>query len=267
MPRLSVDIDLVFTDRNLLRKEALEVISKELQAAKVRLEKRGLNADVRTSGTVEAKLSVSNDYAQVKVEVNIVARGSILPPQQMGLTAAAREKFAADISLPILHAAELYGGKLAAAMDRQHPRDCFDVKLMYERFGLTPQFVECFVVYLAGHNRPVHEVLFANTKDIEQVYEGEFRGMTVQDVPLQDLLDARARLMHELPRALTPAQREFLLSFVRLEPKFDLLQYPDVAQLPAIRWKLENLAKLRNKSEERFNEQAALLAQRLDAAS
>jgi hypothetical protein len=267
MPRLSVDIDLVFTDRTLKRKEALEVISKELQAAKERLEKRGFKADVRTSGTVEAKLSVSNEYAQVKVEVNIVARGSIMAPRLMGLTAAAREQFAADLTLPILDVAELYGGKLAAALDRQHPRDCFDVKLMYERFGLTPQFVDAFVVYLAGHNRPVHEVLFARPKDIAQVYEGEFRGMTVMDVPLQQLLDARARLMQELPRALTSGHREFLLSFVRLEPKWELLQYPDVAQLPAIRWKLENLTALKKKSEQRFQEQATLLAERLDGAT
>lgn len=266
MPRLSVDIDLVFTDRTLLRKQALEAISAELQSIKTRLEKRGLKAHVGLSGTEEAKLSVRNDYAQVKVEVNIVARGTVLPPQVSGLTAAAREKFAADMAVPVLATPEIYAGKLAAAMDRQHPRDCFDVKLMYERFGLDPLFVECFLVYLVGHNRPLHEVLFAKPKDISQVYEGEFRGMTVAEVPLQDLVEARARLMHELPRALNERHREFLMSFVSLQPNWELLQLPHVGDLPAVRWKLENLTKLRKSSPERFEEQAALLARGLAQA-
>jgi hypothetical protein len=260
MPRLSVDIDLVFTDRTLLRKQALQAISAELQSIKTRLERRGLKAQVGLSGAEEAKLSVRNDYAQVKVEVNIVARGTVLPPQATGLTAAAREKFAAEISVPVLATPELYAGKLAAAMDRQHPRDCFDVKLMYERFGLDPQFVECFVVYLVGHNRPLHEVLFARPKDIAQVYEGEFQGMTVAEVPLQELIDARTRLMHELPRALDDRLREFLMSFVSLQPRWELLNLPHAADLPAVRWKIENLTKLRKSSRQRFEEQATLLA-------
>lgn len=266
MPRLSVDIDLVFTNRELLRKEALEAISAELQTVKTRLEQRGLQVRVGPSGGEDAKLDVRNESAQVKVEVNIVARGTVLPPQQMGLTAAARDKFSADISVPVLALAELYAGKLAAALDRQHPRDCFDVKLMYERFGLDPRFVECFVPYLIGHPRPLHEVLFPNIKDIRQVYEGEFLGMTVADIPLEELVQARARLMHELPRALTDRHRAFLLSFVALEPDWTLLQHPDVQHLPAVRWKLENLTKLRKARPERFAEQASILKERLEAA-
>ncbi|HEY5042954.1 MAG TPA: nucleotidyl transferase AbiEii/AbiGii toxin family protein [Verrucomicrobiae bacterium] len=45
-------------------------------------------------------------------------------------------------------------------MDRQHPRDLFDVHRLFERDGLTSEVVECFVCYLAGHNRPVHEFYF-----------------------------------------------------------------------------------------------------------
>lgn len=111
-----------------------------------------------------------------------------------------------------------------------------------------------------------HGLLFAKPKDISQVYEGEFRGMTVAEVPLQELLDARARLMHELPRALNERQREFLMSFVSLQPSWELLQLPHVGDLPGVRWKLENLTKLRKSSPERFEEQAALLARGLAEA-
>lgn len=62
-------------------------------------------------------------------------------------------------------------------MDRQHPRDWFDVLGLFEHGGLTSGIVECFVCYLAGHNRPVHEVLFANKIDIATAYANEFAGM------------------------------------------------------------------------------------------
>lgn len=134
----------------------------------------------------------------------------------------------------MLQTPELYGSKLVAAMDRQHPRDLFDVKLMYEKFGLTPDFVECFVAYLAGHNRPIHEVLFSTEKDIEQAYAGEFQGMTVTEVTLEELLAVREKLIQELPRSLTQKHRNFLLSLVRLEPDWTLLEQDHVEQLPAV---------------------------------
>jgi hypothetical protein len=33
---------------------------------------------------------------------------------------------------------DLYGGKLCAALDRQHPRDLFDVGLLLRNEGITP---------------------------------------------------------------------------------------------------------------------------------
>src|SRR5690606_37541195 len=74
-----------------------------------------------------------------------------------------------------------YAGKLVAALDRQHPRDLFDVWQLYESSGISDDMVECFVVYLAGHNRPGHEVLFGNDKDIATEYERAFVGMTEVD--------------------------------------------------------------------------------------
>jgi hypothetical protein len=34
------------------------------------------------------------------------------------------------------------------------------VMKMLDSFGGQPSFMDCFVAYLAGDNRPVHEVLF-----------------------------------------------------------------------------------------------------------
>jgi len=138
---------------------------------------------------------------------------------------------------------EVHGGKLVAAMDRQHPRDLFDVMFMRERFGLPPAFVDCFVAYLAGHNRTVHEVLFPGPKPIAEVFATEFAGMTTEPVALETLEATRTWLFDALPHALTSAHREFLLSLLRGKPLWELMPFAHLKDMPAVRWKLVNLAK------------------------
>ena len=161
MPRLSVDIDVVFTDHTLDREAALKAIAADLKSIKSAISAMGHRADLPTTkGGDEVKLIIEGNGLRVKVEVNFVFRGTVLPVVPRPLISTAQDIFTTDITLPVLDTAELYGGKLVAAMDRQHPRDIFDVLKMIERFGWQPSFVDCFVAYLAGHNRPVHEVLF-----------------------------------------------------------------------------------------------------------
>ena len=105
----------------------------------------------------------------------------------------ASDLFMTDLSVPVLATQELYGSKIVAALDRQHPRDFFDLLGMYEKDGPTSEIVECFVSYLAGHNRPVHEVLFSRDKDIISVFRNEFVGMTIEPVQVNALLAVRQR--------------------------------------------------------------------------
>lgn len=267
MPRLSVDIDVVFVPHHLPREEALRAISEELAAARARVEALGFTATLRKSKEGnEAKLFVSGEGVEVKVEVNFVFRGTVLPPERRALTPAAQQMFSANVEVPVLAAPELYGGKLVAALDRQHPRDLFDVQLMLAVSGWSEALLDCFVIYLAGHNRPTHEVLFPNEKPLEAVFENEFVGMTSAPVGLDGLLATRQRLMYELPRALQPRHRQFLLSMVRAEPEWQLLPHAHLAQLPALQWKLHNLAKLK-KNADKFRQQHDELAARLMRAT
>ncbi|MEM5402740.1 nucleotidyl transferase AbiEii/AbiGii toxin family protein [Paraburkholderia unamae] len=127
------------------------------------------------------------------------------------------------VDFPTLADAELYGSKLVAALDRQHPRDIFDVQHMYDTYGVRDDFVAAFVSYLAGHNRPVHEVLFAKLHSLAREYEAGFVGMTVVEISLAQLEAVQARIHHVLPRALSQAHREFLLSLVCLDPDWALM--------------------------------------------
>ena len=145
----------------------------------------------------------------------------------------------ADLELPVVSLEDVYGGKLVAAMDRQHPRDLFDVKQLFEHEGITSGIQRAFVIYLASHNRPVHEVLFGPQKDISQAYEHNFSGMTTHPVELAALLDARARMFSELQNGLTAVERQFLISLVAAKPEWKLLGSDHLEYLPGIRWKLQ----------------------------
>lgn len=146
-----------------------------------------------------------------------------------------------------------------AALDRQHPRDLFDVMELFAHEGITPGIRRAFVAYLASHNRTFHEVLFPVAKDIRLAYEGSFAGMTTEPVSLDALLAARDRLFAELPAALDAGEREFLRTLVRAEPDWSLLGVPHLPDLPAIRWRLQNLQKLAEEKPARFRELAELL--------
>lgn len=248
MPRLSVDIDVVYVPWQHPREQALPAITAELNAIAGRVAKLGLNArTVPSKDLGDTKLLIEHESSQVKVEVNVVFRGTVLPTERRALTSRTALMFSAELEVPMLATAELYGSKLVAAMDRQHPRDLFDVWQMFESDGLTDAAVECFVTYLAGHNRPTHEVLCGNEKNIASEYTDNFVGMTAEPVGLDVLLQTRERLRSELPRRLTDKHRRLLNGLARAEPDWTLLQCPYAAELPALRWKLANLQTFRQR--------------------
>lgn len=266
MPRLSVDLDLVFPDHRLTREQALDRINAAIREAADRLNSRGFQTyAVAAADAGETKLLVRRGGVEVKVEVNFVMRGTVYPVRAGSLTAKARDLLMADLELPLVATEDLYGGKLVAALDRQHPRDLFDVMQLFAHEGITPGIRRAFVVYLACHNRPVHEVLFPALRDLRQDYERTFKGMTAETIELDELLAARARLVEELPRALDADERAFLLSLVSNEPQWNLLDVDHLQELPGIRWKLRNLEQLAERSAARFGAQSEALAERLAA--
>ncbi|MGB3503523.1 nucleotidyl transferase AbiEii/AbiGii toxin family protein [Mesorhizobium sp. GR13] len=265
MPRLSVDLDLVFPDHRLPRDEALGRINDAIRQSVERLNRRGFQTHVPASGDAgETKLLVRQGATEVKVEVNFVMRGTVQPVRMASLTPNARDTLEADIEIPVVSLEDVYGGKLMAAMDRQHPRDLFDVMQLFAHEGITAGIRRAFVVYLASHNRPVHEVLFPSLRDIRHEFEHNFVGMTAEPVELDALLAAREQMMRELQQGLTEDERRFLLSLVTAEPEWALLDIPHVEKLPGVRWKLQNLERLRKANARKFAEQSEELAQRLE---
>lgn len=255
MPRLSIDIDLVFTDLEQPdRSAALAVIERKLGEIAERLERMlGVKVRPTTSGSEhESKLFISRGPVLLKVEVNHVFRGAVYPLVTGSLSAQAQIRYSRALSIPMLDPDELYASKLAAALDRQHPRDLFDVMLLLEEGGITPRIRRAFTVYLAGHNRPMQELLSPRPKDIRREFASDFAGMTSNEVTVEQLESVREVLFQELPASLDEAERRFLLSVKRIEPEWEILGLPGIERLPAIQWKLLNLSRLKKSNPKKY---------------
>ena len=245
LPRVSVDIDLTYLPLKT-RHEALREIHDTLICIRGDILKRvpaSRVSEIRNEEWIQ-KLVVSTDDAVVKVEPSLILRGSVYPPQKLDLCLAAQEQFEAFVRAQTLSVADLYGGKLCAALDRQHPRDLFDVKLLLGDTGITREVRRAFVVYLAGHDRPMSELLAPRLQDIKQLYANHFTGMMRSEVSLDDLLQIQRDLPEALIRALDNDEKEFLISVKRGEPEWERLGMDHLDQLPAIQWKLDNIRKM-----------------------
>jgi predicted nucleotidyltransferase component of viral defense system len=266
MPRLSVDLDLVLPDHTVSRAAALGQIKQSLGRASDRLKSRGFQTHLGGAPEAgETKLLVKRDGIEVKVEVNYVMRGTVRPVTVAGLTPRAHEFLQADLEVPVVSVDDVYGGKLVAALDRQHPRDLFDVMQLLAHGGITDGIRRAFVVYLASHNRPLHEVLFPPLRDVRYEFEANFNGMTTEPVELGALLVARDEMIAALHAGLDADERAFLLSLSTGEPDWDRMGLPHLSELPAIQWKLQNLARLKAANRGKFKEQADALASRIQA--
>ncbi len=246
-PRLSVDIDITYLPIND-RNTALQEISLMLLRYSTYIQKIFPNSKVTEKKFKDSNLIngliVVNDNTTIKIEPNLIIRGSVFPTQNLSLTAKAKEIFQKDVKVQILSNADLYAGKICAALDRQHPRDLFDITKLLENEGITESIRKAFIVYLLSHPRPIVELLNPNKIDISKMFETEFLGMTDEEITLKTLLDSRDQLIKSINFSLLNNEKLFIISFKNKKPEWDLLGLEDIENLPAIRWKQYNLAKM-----------------------
>jgi predicted nucleotidyltransferase component of viral defense system len=259
MPRLSVDIDLTYLPVEP-RVESLSRIESALKriAKQIRAGIDGVQVtETRADGTV-TKLLVRVPGVQIKIEVNPVMRGCVFDSGMRSVTQAVEDTLG-FAEMRLVSFADLYAGKLVAALDRQHPRDLFDVRDLLANEGIDQALRRTFIVYLLSHDRPMGEVLAPLRKDISEEFQRGFHGMTDKPVTVAELATVREALISDIIGKMPEEHRRFLLSFKRGEPDWPLLGLHDVAALPAIRWKQQNLDKL-------SKEKRALLVAALEKA-
>lgn len=241
IPRLSVDIDLTFLELEA-RQVSLQAINEALARIKARLEKRsGLN--IRHIANT-CKLQIDQQGTSIKVEVNMVSRGLLHPASELPLCETAQNEFETFCTANVVPLAQLYGGKICAALDRQHPRDLFDIKLLLENEGFSEDIKYGFLYALCSSNRPAHELLSPNLLDQRNAFENQFAGMTTVDFSYEEYESTRLELMSAIKNALTKSDCNFLISFNELAPDWTFFPFQE---FPSVKWKLENLEKFKEK--------------------
>lgn len=245
MPRLSVDIDLTYVpveDRDASLMHINETFARITDA--IRVPGRIQAQRIAGGGDNDTRIMVSEGVTRIKIETSPVTRGTVLPPQTMTACDAVTNQFG-FAEMQVLAFEDLFGGKLSAALDRQHPRDLFDIKLLYENEGLTDHLFHVFMAYVASSGRPMHELLAPATPPSADLFDADFAGMTRENVSKEALDETRARLHADIRQRLTGNIATFLLSLHDAEPDFALTGLPEASRLPAVRWKLLNLEKLK----------------------
>ena len=247
MPRLSVDIDLTYLPLDS-RENALQNIQDGLNRIKVDIEKNVPEVKVHTvplNGGTDVKLNCQGKNAQIKIEVNTITRGNVFPTQLMQVVDSVQDEFGKFAAINMVSLAELYGGKICAAIDRQHPRDIFDVKLLLENEGLTDEIWDGVKIGMISHYKPLNELLSPILKDQKSAFDNQFAGMTSVEFTYDDYEKTRATLIDTIQQRLTDDEKKFLLSFEMGEPDWKLFPHPVLKDLPAIKWKLLNIQKLK----------------------
>ena len=246
LPRLSVDIDLTYLPVKAREESladidaALDRISKSISEAVPQT--KVVPSRLHNEGIV-TRLVVRTPETQIKVEVTPVARGCVFEPRVMQVAPSVEDQFG-YVETQVVSFDDLYAGKIVAALDRQHPRDLFDVRDLLRKEGISTSLRQAFLAYIVSHNRPAIEVLAPTRKDIRSDFEENFLGMTTELVELEELVATREEMIEAIVAQMPDEHRAFLVGVERGEIDWNLSGLTDAANLPAVRWKLANLDRL-----------------------
>ncbi len=216
MPRLSIDIDMTYVELGE-REEAINAINEALVRIKARIEALQPKARIVHKAHT-CKLQITHQGALIKIDVNMVGRGLLGETSTLQLCAAAQTEFDAFCAISVVSIGQLYGGKLCAALDRQHPRDLFDVKLLLDNEGFNDEIKHGFLYGLTCSNRPTHELLSPNLIDQTAAFANQFEGMSRIEFTYEDFESTRLELIQTINTRLNDSDKAFLLNFNRLEP-------------------------------------------------
>lgn len=241
MPRYSVDIDITYIpvqDRD----ESLKAINTHLVELKQMIEKTIPGIRITHKPDVWKLLCVK-DGATVQIEVNGTKRGIIGVTEDKTLCAKAQAEFNMGCTARVVSFTQLYGGKISAALSRQHPRDLFDCK--YMPLDSLNQAKDGLMLCLLGSDKPILESLQPNPVDQMEALKNQFEGMT--DVPFsyEDYEATRKELIEKVNQLFTKGDKEFFVSFEQGEPEWSKCCAGDLSVFPSVKWKLQNILKLR----------------------
>lgn len=158
--------------------------------------------------------------------------------------------------MPLVPLAQLYGGKICAALDRQHPRDLFDVRLLLDNEGFTDEIKRGFLLGLVSSDRPTHEILNPQLLDQRMAFENQFEGLSAIEFSYDEYEASRLQLIETIQVGLNESDKVFLKSFNSLEPDWSIYAFQ---AFPSVQWKLLNLEKFKTEKPESYQQQLSEL--------
>ena len=161
----------------------------------------------------------------------------------------AQEEFEVYCEAMIVPQTLLYGGKISAALSRQHPRDLFDVKYMEMPMS---EVREGLIFCLLGSDRPIHESVNPALIDQREAIVKQFNGMTDIAFTYEEFEQTRLQWIRDVNAMLTEEDKRFLVSFEQGEPMWDGYEFAYFKDYPSVQWKLVNLAKLKRQNPEKL---------------
>jgi predicted nucleotidyltransferase component of viral defense system len=256
-PRMSVDIDLTYIpiknrDTDLLNiKRLLTNIKFELikQFPKIIIRQSENESD-------EYKLYCTNNGFEIKIEVNTINRGVYKDIKTFLLCDNAQELYNTFCEIQIVSIGQLFGGKIIAALYRQHPRDLFDVKNIINTIGLTDEVLEGVLFCLLSSKRPFCEILNPRLINQKTVLENHFNGMTIDAFSYEEFEETRKILIDQIVDKLADKYARFILDFADGNPDLETINFE---KFPGIRWKLLNIKKLKFENIEKHKSQLIML--------
>lgn len=250
MPRYSVDIDLTYI---LIqdRQTSLNTINRHLLTLKELIERSVPNIRVVHKPDVW-KLQCTCEGATVKIEVNGTKRGVIGDTEDRLLCRRAQEVFQMACKARTVSFSQLYGGKITAALSRQHPRDLFDCR--YMEVDTFDKVRDGFLLCLLGSDKPILESLRPNPIDQVNALENQFEGMS--DIPFSytEYEETRCWLISYINNSLTEADKHLLLTFEEGQPDWALCPVGDLSDYPSVKWKLQNIEKLKAHNKKKYDQ-------------
>ena len=241
LPRYSVDIDVTYTPKKP-REESFAEIHKNLSIIKEKVKSIIPNIVVTEKPN---KIYCTQKGITVKVEVSGTKRGLVEPYEIKTLCPKAQNEFATSNKAKIVSLSQLYGGKISAALDRQHPRDLFDIKLMFDFVTDFKQVKKGFLYCLLGSDRPIIESLLPNRIDRQEALIKQFSGMTEIPFSYSDYEETRKKLIDFINSNLTQQDKEFLIAFEAGNDLSQYVEYQEYIPFPSVQWKLQNINKLK----------------------
>ena len=258
MPRLSVDIDLTYVPIED-RQTSIKNIAESLKKIKENIESVIPGVRVLHKQDV-AKLQISFQRIDIKLEVNLVGRGTLESPKKMPLCEKTQNDFDAFCAMQVVPLGQLYGGKICAALARQHPRDLFDVKYLMENEGFSEEIKRGFLLCLLSNDKPINEIIGPNFQDQRLAMANQFEGMSFGSFSYDEYEATREKLLKTIHANLTMEDKRFLLSVKNLMPDWSIY---DFERFPAVQWKLRNLQIFKDSNPQKYYAQCEALKDKI----